>query len=213
MRRLGSLTWKAFPLGMVMMFFWLHMNIPRYYLESYRGETELGVFTALAYLTVAGNVVMQALGQAVSSRLARHHAAGGVGAFRKLLFRLLGIGFIGGVVGLLLVAVAGAPLLRLLYGPEYAEHLGLLGLLMTAAAISYLNSFLGDALTAARVFRTQVPLCILVTLVTLAACWLWVPRYGMQGAAGALIAAGVVRFLASGLVIGFAGRTQSTEVV
>jgi O-antigen/teichoic acid export membrane protein len=119
---------------------------------------------------------------------------------------LLGIGLVGGATGLLLVALAGAPLLRLLYTPEYAGHVGLLGLLMAAAAISYLASFLGYAMTAARLFRTQVPLFALVALATAVACHLGVPEQGMRGAAWALMAAAGVQLIGSALVVGFAER-------
>jgi O-antigen/teichoic acid export membrane protein len=205
-RRLAELAWFALPLGVVMMFLSLQGSIPRYCLEAYRGEAELGIFTALSYLTIAGNVVMDALGQSAIPRLARHHAAGDRRAFRRLLLHLLGIGLAGGVAGLLFVALAGAPLLRLLYTEEYARHVGLLGLLTAAAAFSYLASFLGDAITAAQLFRTQVPLSALATLARAALCWLWIPRYGMEGAAWALIATGVLRLLASGMVVLLAER-------
>jgi O-antigen/teichoic acid export membrane protein len=201
MRRLLRLTWIALPLGVVTMLISLQVNIPRYYLEVYRGETELGIYTALAYLPAAGNLVMQALGQAASPKLARHHAAGERRAFRRLLLHLLGLGLIGGAAGLLLVALAGAPLLRRLYTLEYAGHVGLLGLLATAMVINYLAFFLGYAMTAARVFRAQVPLFALVTLATAAACWLWVPRHGMQGAAWSLIAGATVHLIGSGLLV------------
>jgi O-antigen/teichoic acid export membrane protein len=126
---------------------------------------------------------------------------------------LLGIGVVGGAVGLLLVALAGAPLLRVLYTEEYAGHVRVLGLLMVAAAISYLASFLGDAITAARVFRIQVPLTSLVTLAQAAFCWLWIPQYGMQGAAWALIVTGAIRLIASGLVVVFAERNLRRGVI
>jgi O-antigen/teichoic acid export membrane protein len=205
-RRLAELTWFALPLGVVMMLISLQVNIPRYYLEAYRGEAELGIYTALAHLTVAGNMVMQALGQSAIPRLAQHHAAGDGGAFRRLLLRLLGIGLVAGMTGLLLVAVAGAPLLRLLYTEEYAGNVGTLGLLMAAAAISYLAAFLGDAMTVFRVFRTQLLLSALVTLVMAAACCLWVPRYGLHGAAWALIVTAVFRLIAGGMVVVLAQR-------
>jgi O-antigen/teichoic acid export membrane protein len=205
-RRLAELAWFALPLGVVMMLISLRVSIPRYFLEAYRGEAELGIFTALAHLTAAGNMVMDALGQSTIPRLARHHAAGDGEAFRNLLLRLLGLGLIGGAAGLVLVAVAGAPVLRLLYTQEYAGHVGALGLLMAAAAISYLVSFLGDAITAARVFRIQVPLTALVTLAMAALCWLWVPRYGIEGAAWAMIVTGAVRLIASGMVVALTQR-------
>jgi O-antigen/teichoic acid export membrane protein len=200
LRRLTRLTWVALPLGVVTMLISFQVNVPRYYLEAYRGESELGIYTALAHLPAAGNLVMQALGQAASPRLARHHAAGERGAFRRLLLQLLGIGFLFEAIGLLLVVLLGATLLRLLYTPEYAEHVELLGLLTVASAISCLAYFVSYAMTAARIFRAQVPLFIAMVLATAAGCQLWVPEYGMRGAAWAAIAAAGVQFVGSALL-------------
>jgi O-antigen/teichoic acid export membrane protein len=184
-----------------MMLVSLQANIPRYYLEAYRGEGELGIFTALAYLMAVGNVVIQALGQSASPRLARYHATGDRAAFWRLLGRLLAVGLVAGVGGLLLVSFAGAPLLRLLYTEEYARHVGLLGLLMLAAAVSYLTSFLGCAMTAARAYRAQVPLFALVAAATAAGCQVGVPRYGMRGAAWGLVVAAGIQLVGSVVVL------------
>src|SRR5208282_5174062 len=45
---LARLAWLALPLGIVMMLISLNSNIPRYFIEHYRGERELGIFAALA---------------------------------------------------------------------------------------------------------------------------------------------------------------------
>ena len=65
----------AFPLGLTAMLASLNTNIPRYLLENYFGEGMLGLFTAMAYLLVAGNAVVGALGQSASPRLAKYFAA------------------------------------------------------------------------------------------------------------------------------------------
>jgi O-antigen/teichoic acid export membrane protein len=41
------------PLGVVAALVLLNTNIPRYFIERYLGEWELGIFAALAYIMVA----------------------------------------------------------------------------------------------------------------------------------------------------------------
>ena len=105
---LARLAWLALPLGIVMMLISLNANIPRYFIEHYWGERELGIFAALAYLMVAGNTVVGALGQSASPRLARYYAEGNGRAFRRLLVKLVGLGAGMGLVGLL-VALGRRP--------------------------------------------------------------------------------------------------------
>src|SRR5215203_2877989 len=60
---LAKLAWLALPLGLVMALISLNMNIPRYFVEGYLGEHELGIFAAIAYIMVAGQTAVTALGQ------------------------------------------------------------------------------------------------------------------------------------------------------
>ncbi len=53
-----------------------NFNIPRYFIAYYLGEAELGIFTAVSYIVHAGSLVMVALGQAVSPRLAKYFHIG-----------------------------------------------------------------------------------------------------------------------------------------
>jgi len=189
---LARLAWLALPLGLVMMLISLNANIPRYFIERYLGEHELGIFAALAYLQMAGNTVVGALGQSASPRLAKYYAVGDGPAFCTLLLKLAGIGVLLGGVGVLVALVAGRELLILLYRPEYAEH-ELLVWLMVATGISYVASFLGYGMTAARYFRVQMPLFAIVTATTiLVGLWL-IPADGLRGAAIALMITAVVQ--------------------
>src|SRR5690606_3155190 len=142
-RRLRQLTWLALPLGFVAMLISLNTNIPRYFVERYLGEAQLGIYAAMAYLIVAGNTVVSALGQSVISRLAAYYAEGNRRAYARLLGRLLAIGAGLGLVGVLVALLAGELILNLLYGPEYAAEAGVFVWIMVAAGIGYLGSFLG----------------------------------------------------------------------
>lgn len=189
------LIWLSLPLGLVMMLISLNANIPRYFLEQSLGKKELGVFAALAYLIVAGNMVVSALGSAARPRLAKYYAGGNVSAYQKLLLQLVAIACLLGLSGILVAWVAGGQILTIVYQPEYAKYTELLIWLMVTAGIGYVSSFLGEGMTAARYFRTQIPLFIIVTSTSaIASCW-FIPRNGLKGAAIALMIAEIVRII------------------
>ena len=137
----------------------------------------------MAYLMVAGSTLINAMGQSASPRLARYYARGDRVAFRTLLIKLGGIGALLGGLGVLVVALAGREILTLLYRAEYAQHLDVLVWLMVAGTLSFLTSFLGFGMTAARYFKIQVPLGVAVVCATALACGLLVSRNGLLGAA------------------------------
>ncbi|WP_414586018.1 oligosaccharide flippase family protein [Scytonema sp. PCC 10023] len=192
-KTLRKLVRLALPLGFVMMLISLNSNIPRYFIEQYLGERELGIFAALAYLMVAGNMVVFALGESASPRLAKHYAAGDSLAFRSLLFKLVGIAGVLGGGAVLIALVAGRQILTLLYQPEYAEQINLFVWLMVAAAIGYISSFLGYGMTAARYFRIQMPLFVAVVSISAIACLWLLPKQGLLGAGIALMIAAIVQ--------------------
>ena len=190
-----KLIWLSLPLGLVMMLISLNANIPRYFLEQSLGKKELGVFAALAYLIVAGNMVVSALGSAARPRLAKYYAGGNVSAYQKLLLQLVAIACLLGLSGILVAWVAGGQILTIVYQPEYAKYTELLIWLMVTAGIGYVSSFLGEGMTAARYSRTQIPLFIIVTSTSaIASCW-FIPRNGLKGAAIALMIAEIVRII------------------
>ena len=194
---LKKLVLLAFPLGLVMLLISLNVNIPRYFVERYLGPQELGFFAALAYLMVAGSMVVNALGQSATPRLAKYYATGNSNAFGQLLLKLIGIGAALGIVAVSVAIVAGEQVLTLFYDAEYAEYANLFAWLMVAAGISYISSFLGYGMTAAQYFQVQMPLFTLSTTVSaLTSFWL-IPKLGLQGAAIALIAGAIVEAIFS----------------
>jgi O-antigen/teichoic acid export membrane protein len=188
----------------------LQPNIPRYFVEQH-GERALGIFAAIAYLQVASTTVVNALGQAASPRLSKYYAAGNAQAFRMLLFKLVGFGAVFGTAGVVVALVAGREVLTLLFRPAYARQ-DVLVLLMVAAGIGYVASFLGYGMTAARYFRVQLPLVALVAGVTAIACAWLVPSDGLRGGATALIMAAVVQASGSVLIVAYALRARPWRV-
>jgi O-antigen/teichoic acid export membrane protein len=181
-----SLLWLAAPLAAVMLLNSLCTNMPRYFLDHYLGTTELGIFAAAASLVAVGNTMINAVGQAVTPRLAKLLAWEGQEKFTVFSVRLMGFG---AALGLCAVGCAiwlGPWVMRLMFRPEYARHNELLVMLMVAGGTGYIASMAGYAVTAARSFQLQAPVFALAALVTLgASAWL-IPGHGLAGAAWAL---------------------------
>lgn len=211
--RLRRLAVQAAPLGVVMMLVSLNTNIPRYFIERTRGTHDLGIFAAITYLMVAGTTIVAALGQSASPRLARHFAQRRIQAFSLLMWRLVVVGAALGGVGVIVALAAGKPLLTALYRPEYGEAAPVFVWAMAAASLTYVATFVGYGLTATRQFLVQAPLFLVVTLATLVACALLVPRQGILGATWALLVAAAVQLAGASAALCVTVRRARTQPV
>ncbi|MCK9997441.1 MAG: lipopolysaccharide biosynthesis protein [Candidatus Krumholzibacteria bacterium] len=182
-----NIVWLALPLGLVMLLINLRNTIPRAFLESSFGEEQLGIFSALSYLVIAGSTVIMALSQSSIARLSRYYAEGRREQFQSTIIKLLGLGVVIGIFGVLVAALAGKPLLTLLYSEEYAGHTGLFVVIMIGGALLYLGSLLGAPVSAMREFRVQLWV-YLVNVVLMLGFSVWaIPKYGMMGAAVVMV--------------------------
>jgi O-antigen/teichoic acid export membrane protein len=186
-RELWRLTLLGLPLGWVATLASLNVNIPRYFVQHYLGLADQGIYASLAYLVVVINLVIFALTQSVTTRLARLFADGLIEQFVSLLVKLSLLGALIAAIGVPVTFLIGKPLLTLLYRPEYADHVALLALFVGVAGISTVGSFLFCGLTAARIFRAQVPVYLVAMLVAAAGSAQLVPRYGLIGGGIALL--------------------------
>lgn len=191
MRRLLG---RGVPLGAATMLIALNVSVPRFFLERYDGTAELGIFAAIASLFVAGTTIVTALGDSASPRLARHFGNGERTEFKRLLVKLLAFATGLGVIGLLLSWAIGGPVLELLYGATYADHLDVLMWMMVAAGFNYLAAFCGYATTALRLFKIQPVLIAVATLVGAIASIALIPTHGILGAAWASILSFATQF-------------------
>ena len=181
-RRIRELLRLSLPLGFTLLLVSLNANLPRYFLKHYRGVGEVGVFSALAYVTVSTNLFVMALGQALAPRMAKACAADRR-AFTRLSARLFAVAASVGGIGLAAAVVAGKSLLQILYGAEYAREHRVFVCLMFSGMVSHLASAAGYSLTSARFFRAQFPILLAVCAVTAAVCAWLVPGRGLAGAA------------------------------
>ena len=153
----------ALPLGISTTMAALNLNMPRYFIHARLGERQLGIYSAMAYATVAMILVSRLIGTlrhpAVVAAVHRG-AAGGVsiaaaqtGGRRRQVWDSPAWRWRGSW------ACGCSPCF---YGREYAAHYRIFLVLILATAIHCVASMLTSAVTSARCFRIQVPLYALV---------------------------------------------------
>lgn len=189
----GAIVAIAWPLGVAALMDSLTVNVPRYFVGGLLGDEQLGAFTALVQIALAGFVVVNALGQSVMPRLARQLANEEHIAFRKLAHQFFFSSALIGVAGIGAALFFGQLVLQLLYGSSFDGYARVFLLVMIGAAFSYLALALVLVLTVLGWRRIQTGLyCVNVT-VTLAGCAAWVPNHGLQAAAMAVMTAHAVQ--------------------
>ena len=188
---LARLLWRALPAGAGGFLFALSFSIPRYVLEGYHGEGLLGYYAALAYFVAAAAIVVSAMGQSASPRLATYFASD-LRAYRRLLRKLVFIAL--GMGGALIVGVAvlGKPLVSLLYQPDYAEYQLELIILAVSGACQFLLFFGGVALMATRTFYVHTISGVVACVTTLTMSCVLIPTHGIRGAALAALAGSLI---------------------
>jgi O-antigen/teichoic acid export membrane protein len=191
----------ALPLGVIAMLGSLNSSMPRYFVEAHCGSAELGIFSAIASLLSAGNLVVSAFGQAIFLPVARACAALDRARYRGFVVLA---GVLGGLLGggaVLAAALFGREILTHIFRREYGEHADIFVWLMIAGTVSFIASGVGYVMTAARSLQPQVPqLLATVLAVTAASAWL-IPRHGLQGAAEAYLVAAFVQLAGAGVIL------------
>jgi O-antigen/teichoic acid export membrane protein len=182
---------------MALMLVTLNPYIPRYFIEHSVGLAALGVFSATAQFVMAGRMIVNAVCQAASPRLADLYAAGDLGSFRQLSLRLLAVSLVLGLTGLIVTITFGRGLLTLLYGPKFTDGAAIFPWIMAVGAVLYAQTPFGYGLTAMHQFKVQPMIFAVAVAVNATGCWVLVPRYGLLGATLAWLGAAACELVLS----------------
>jgi O-antigen/teichoic acid export membrane protein len=200
-QRQWNLARLAVPLGIMTTLASINLNMPRYFIQSRMGEDQLGIFSALAYATVALTLVSDSLGNCAIPRLSRLYAEGRHAEFRAVLLKLSVIGGVLGLAGLVVAKLMGKQLLTVFYSREYAAGSQLFVVLMFATAIHCVAGMLTSGILSARCFAIQVPIFAAVAATSALACYWLIPTSGLSGGAMAMVIGSVVRLILVAAVV------------
>jgi len=183
---LFALVWIGLPLGIVRGIITVNANIPRYFVEGFLGTENLAYFGAMSYVVIGASRASLALSRSATAPLARYYFSNRK-AYVKLLGEMVVLAFLLAGATILFAIFFGRPFLTLIYSAEYARHPNVFIWLMAAAGLSMVVSMLNCGMTAARRFKSQVPVFSVTCAVCLLSSWLLIPNYGMKGAAWAIL--------------------------
>lgn len=200
----------ALPLGVISGLVALSLNIPRYFIESDLSKRDLGIFSAIASLVGAGNLVMSALASCSFVAIAKAYAAGDTRQYRSLSLRLFVIGALLGGAGVLAACVAGDKILTLLFRPEYGGSAGVFARIMLVGAVGYVISGQGYTMTAARKLMPQIPLLLCTAAAIGLFSWWLVPLHGLKGAAEAWFLGSLVQLAWGAFIMARMGNGAAT---
>ena len=196
--RLGA---TLFPLGLTSLAVALTATAPRIVLERSVGLAELGVFGAVAYSVVGLSPAVRAIAQGAAPRMARHIDAREMAEFRLVLGRSVALSLAAGLTGLAAALLVGRSALGLVFGDSYESGANTLSLLMIYATLLFASMPLLQAVVVVRRLYVQIPLFALVFGTAVVVSIPAIREFGMEGAALALIAAGLVRLLGLAFVV------------
>ena len=212
--RFGAIFRRCWPLGVVALLVSLNTNIPRYFIEYLLGSELLGIFAALAYVPIAGYMVVGTMGQTVMPQIARSFDTGDIKGATQGALGLYGFGAAAGVLAVLAGVFLGEEFLGLAYGSAFAEYSRLFIILLCAGAVSYVVVGAVYVLTAAGYFKSQMAIYVMDLLIVASLCVVLIPQLGITGSAVAMLVSQISQVvLATALIWIILRRLGTTAAV
>jgi O-antigen/teichoic acid export membrane protein len=199
-RRLLALARDGTPAGLTATLTSLNGSVPRYLIEVYRDRALLGYFVSLYQLLQAGTLVNTAIGHAELPALSQSLGQGRA-RFRHRLGRVCRVQAAVQLAAVAVMIVAGGRILAAVYRPEYAQFATVAIMLFLGAAVRAVAGALSSGHMVLRSLRAEAAATAMTGAATAGFGLLWIPRWGLMGAALAILAAAVLNVLASGWIM------------
>ncbi|WP_232696499.1 oligosaccharide flippase family protein [Brevibacillus daliensis] len=199
--QLWQLLKTGLPMGITALLLSLNTNIPRYFIEHFQGAYGLGIYIAIESIIAVPQTLSDALAQSTLPQMSKSYAKKDMFAFRSLLRKLMIIGVVMGIVQILVAAVAGSFILRLMYNPDYAHYSILfIGFMILSAMLNF-QTFLNMSINSVRIFQLQLPINLAKLLIIVILSVLLINDFGITGALIALIMSAVFSVVAFTIIL------------
>jgi O-antigen/teichoic acid export membrane protein len=208
-----NLIYLSLPVGLIMTLLSLNGNIPRYFIEQYLGTRELGIFSAIAYIPIAGYMFVLALGQAALTPLTKYYFTADRKNYIRLLLKLVNFSLIISFISITLTTLFGKKIITLLYDMQYSIYSEIFTLIMIWGGITYIASSLGYGTAAANYFRSTLFMSALLVLITMSLSFWLIPSNGLYGSVIALIVSGLAQLAGSAILLLHAIKKLPCEAI
>jgi O-antigen/teichoic acid export membrane protein len=222
----GKIVVITLPLAISQLFGSVIGYVPQYFVQKDLGVRELGLYAAVTYLVNIGRAGIMAAGFAATPYLAKSYSQGRYIEYRNTVLKLAIVSLILAVASPILASLIGRKVVTILFTSEYSQRTSLIVLVLFAGGLRYLTTMIGYSIGAARYFNVQLLWFGFSLLVAVCACWWFVPRMGLEGAAiaatisasaevlfGVLILMHALSTLRKRHILGISAETESELVV
>lgn len=173
---------KTFSLGGVSCLISLSTNIPRYFLKSYSGFLEVGIYSIVSYAATVNILIMNSFFHPLIPALSQKYANGNIDLFKKDFFGFIKIGFVYSFIVILLSYLLGNSAISFCFGSQFLSSKVFLMLMMVSSCLNFLSLFILYGLTAAGFLRLQFLFYLANVSLMLTLCYIFIPQEGLIGA-------------------------------
>lgn len=199
--KIKKLAVYALPLGIAVMLVSLQTNMPRYFIEKYHSVEDVGIFTVFYYFIVIGGIFINSVCQYLSPYYSSYWHQGDVKEFWKYVKYSWIISIIFSLLAFVFVYFFGKYTILLIYGESFIKYLYVLKVLMLSSIFVYLSVVNGYVLTSLNVLKIQVPMFLILILISIIFSYCLIPSYGLRGAAWVCCISAFAQFSISLLVL------------
>lgn len=199
----GELFKKSWPLAFSALFVTLYMKIDQLMIDAYLGKQALGIYSPAVNLSEAWYFVPVAIVTSLFPAI-MHIRASNPQKYKQRLQNLYDL-MVGISVAVALVTTLAAPwIFEFLYKPEFREGAQVLTIHIWAGVFIALNLANGQFLLAEGMTGLMLLRSLLGAMINIALNILWIPDFGMAGAAYAT----VVAYASSAMFVIFVPKTR-----
>lgn len=191
--RVRMLLAEGFQVGLLGLLFTIALRIDQVILYHLRGAEEVGQYAAAVRLTEALGILPEAVMLSLFPLLAAAHTSDPQRFRRRyrLGFRYLAAA---AVPLALICTFAGAELLELVFGAKYRTAAPAVAWLSWNMLLSFLGAVYLNVYLIQSLYRLLIGVSTVCTLLNIGLNFLWIPTYGLSGAAAATVVSTLVGF-------------------
>jgi O-antigen/teichoic acid export membrane protein len=194
--RIG-LALSLFPFSVSLIVNALALNAPRFILDGVLGPKELGFFTAVSHFLGIGALAVGSIAQTALPSLADAIAKHSIRKFWQRLLWPAALVQCACIVGVIIAIAMGPELLDLFYGREFESQGHTLVVATIVAGPIYCSFIFVNGCYAAQMRRGLVAIQCLSLLVVISATWIFVVRFGVDGAFLGLVMFAITQIILS----------------
>ncbi|MDT0172778.1 oligosaccharide flippase family protein [Exiguobacterium sp. BRG2] len=172
----------SFPLGIAGTFDLINVNIPRYLSQYFLTNTELGFYTIISYLMIAGGVLIDSICITFLPRLSRYIESKEFDNFYKMIKKINIFASILSILGIIISYFFGSFVLSILFNISNLKVEKLLVIIMFGCSFWYFSSFYNTYLYAMKIYKNQLKIMIVCFAVTVLSGFYLVENAGLLGA-------------------------------